>query len=115
MSVEASAPAASLDDVVRLLSEQNELLKKIAESAKPSPKDSRLSEADWARAKAIAAKVEPSEEAAFVVVDAETGAFAVGRTMSAAAERLGAPPERSMGLRAGGGTLRLRSPGRFRA
>ena len=113
MSVQPSSPAATLNEVVQLLNEQNDLLKRLVEDKSLSPQPSSLTEADWARAKVIAATIAPTEEAPFVVVNAETGAFAVGRTMSAAAEKLGGPPERSMGLRAGGGTLRLRSPGRF--
>ena len=112
MSVAASVPAASLEDVVQLLSEQNELLKRLVGDKALFAQQSSLTEEDWAKAKAIAATIVRTEEAPFVVVNAETGAFAVGRTMSAAAEKLGGPPERSMGLRTGGGTLRLRSPGR---
>lgn len=115
MSVETNAPSvASLDEVVQLLREQNELLRKLVGNATPEAKASRFSEEDWAKAKAIAATVTPSEETRHVVVDVATGEYATGRTIFAAADALGAPPDRTVALLAGGGTLRLRSPGRVR-
>ncbi len=104
-------PTASESEIVALLREQNALLRELVASTRPS-RNSRFTDADWNKAKAIAAQVAPSEEARHVVVDVTTGAYATGRTIFAAAQSLGAPADCTVAVPAGGVTLRLRAPGR---
>ena len=90
---EAEAPAtlptstAFESEIVTLLREQNALLRKLLAAMRPQAPNSNI-----AKAKAIAASVPPTDGAPYVAVNIATGEYAVGWTMVAAADALGAPP-----------------------